>query len=406
MVADRCKYYGEILDADLYDYHRLICFGRRRILEVEMVNESTSSSDAEETVRRTKLIAVWVSSVFVVLNIVAFLIMTHKINEYQRAINNPPVPLVVSDYKLKDFEVVNAHDHLYKQTHLPKYFRAAEKTGVTRTLFVASSGLTLLGSSSTKDKMNDWNSEEILAAAEEHSGKIIPFCTIYPGDPEKLEKVKRYVDEGASGLKLYSGHSNFHDRPLDIEDMLPVYAYCEETGLPVCWHVNLVRYRAEFQRVMKQFPNMTVIVPHFGVAFWRPEKDLPWMAELLDTYPNLYTDTSLGTRQILVDGLERVSRYRHLFREFCTKYSDRILFGTDMVVTGNPEKTAEWIESVIRACRDMLEKDVYHFFMAARGSKYVGPEADPYGTLRGLELNDDVLRKIYETNVEKLFPPQ
>jgi len=373
---------------------------------MEMSNESTSSSDAEDSVRRTKLIAIWVSSVFVALNIVTFLILANKVIEYQRAINNPPVPLVVSDYKLKDFDVVNAHDHLYKRTHLPKYFQAADKTGVTRTLFVASSGLTLLGSSSTKDKMNDWSSEEMLAAAAAYPGKIIPFCTIYPGDPDKLEKVKRYVDEGAAGLKLYSGHSNFHDRPLDVEDMLPVYAYCERTGLPICWHVNLIKYKAEFRRVMKRFPNMTVIVPHFGVAFWRPERELPGLAELLDTYPNLYTDTSLGTRKILVDGLQRVGSYRELFREFCTEYSDRILFGTDMVVTGNSEKTAEWIEAVIRACRDMLEKDVYHFVLAARGSKYVGPEADPYGTLRGLELDDDVLRKIYESNIEKLFPPQ
>jgi len=325
-------------------------------------------------------------------------------NKYDRAIQSSSLPLVTGDDRLEDFRVVNAHDHLYRRDHLPKYFKAAERTGVTRTLFVASSAQTLLGSKGRRDQMNDQNSMEILAAAEEHPGKIIPFCTLYPGDPEKLDKIKKFVADGAMGLKLYSGHSKFHERPLDVDDMLPVYAYCEQTGLPVCWHINLRLYKDEFKRVMERYPNMTVIVPHFGQAYWRPDVELPWIAELIDTYPNLYTDTSLGTRQILVGGLQVVSRNRDLFREFCNKYSDRILFGTDMVVTGNQEKTAEWIESVIRACRDMLEKDVYHFFMAARGSKYATSDAHPYGMLHGLDLDERVLRKIYETNVEKLFP--
>jgi len=142
------------------------------------------------------------------------------------------------------------------------------------------------------------------------------------------------------------------------------------------------------------------------VTFYRPtEKPFHFFQELLDTYPNMYTDTSFGTRGILVHGLEVVSRHTDVFRAFCEKYSDRILFGTDMVVTGNKEKTSEWIEAVIRACRDVLEKDTYHFFMAATGAPYALESAhNTYGELRGLALSDEILRKIYETNFDKLFP--
>jgi len=216
------------------------------------------------------------------------------------------------------------------------------------------------------------------------------------------------VAEGAAGLKLYNGHSNFHDRPLDDESMLPVYAYCQETGLPICWHVNLVSYGDEFMRVLAKYPNLRLIIPHFGVTFFHPrQKPFRDFQALLDAYPNIYTDTSFGTRQILVSGLEAVSKDPDVFREFFRKYSDRILFGTDMVITANKEKSAEWIEAVIRACRDVLEKDTYHFYMGAKGSPYADKGANNvYGAYRGLALSDEILRKVYETNFEKLFPPR
>lgn len=334
------------------------------------------------------------------------------------SINVPSIPVVPDEADtaldapappstpLRDFQVVNAHEHLFSRKYLDKYFKAAEDTGVVRTLFVASSEYTLMGAGHDQTKGNDANTEEVLAAAKEFPGKIIPFCTIHPSDPQKLEKIKQYVAEGAMGLKLYTGHGNFHDQPLDAEDMLPVYAYCAETGLPICWHVNFDKYADEFARVMARFPKLVVIVPHFGVTFFRPH-DRPFQEfqRLLDTYPNLYTDTSFGTRQILVQGIEAVSKDPDVFRAFIAKYSDRVLFGTDMVVTGNKEKTREWVAAVIRACREVLEKDTFSFPMGAKGSPYASPRsANTRGVFRGLALPDDVLRKIYETNIERIFP--
>ncbi len=307
---------------------------------------------------------------------------------------------------LRDFQVVNAHEHLFKRSHLDKYFGACQTTGIVRTLFVASSDFTLMGKGHDATRGNDWNSMEIIRAAKEYPGKIVPMCTIHPTDPEKLDKIKRYVAQGAKGLKLYTGHGSFWERPLDDESMFDIYAYCENTGLPICWHVNIPRYGDEFSRVMMRYPDLKVIVPHFGVAFYYPGK-APWrfLDELLETYPNLYTDTSFGTRAILVHGLEMVSANRRIFREFIDKHVDRIMFGTDMVVTGNKEKTEPWIEAVLRACRDVLEKDTYHFFMAAKGSGYAyEPANNIYGELNGLDLPDSILRKIYETNFGKLFP--
>ncbi|HUW61752.1 MAG TPA: amidohydrolase family protein [Candidatus Bathyarchaeia archaeon] len=312
------------------------------------------------------------------------------------------------DSGLRDFRVVNAHDHLFSRSHLAKYLDAAKETGVVKTLLVASSEYTLMGAGRDQAKGNHENTLEILAAAAENPSQLIGFCAVHPDDAQKLERLKFYVAQGARGLKLYTGHGNFYQHPLDWDGMEELYAYCDETRLPICWHVNITRYLAEFERVMQKHPNMIVIVPHFGVTFFRPrQQPFREFQRLLDTYPNLYTDTSFGTRGILVSGLEAVSGDVETFRAFFEKYSDRILFGTDMVITGNKEKTQDWIAAVLWACRDVLEKETFHFYMGAKGSPYASKKANNiYGAYRGLNLSDDILRKIYETNINQILPPQ
>lgn len=300
------------------------------------------------------------------------------------------------------FAIINAHDHLFYERHLANYLPAAERLGVVRTLFVASSNFTMMGEQYSPADGNDVNTQEILRVREKYPDQVVAYCTLHPDDPDKVVLLERYRQAGAAGLKLYTGHGSFYDRPMDAEEMQPVYAWCEQEGFPICWHVNLSRpdYADEFERVMARYPRLKVIVPHFGVTFYRPggaEWQRFWA--LVDKYPGLYTDCSWGTRGILVHALEVISANPDIFRDVFTRYQDRILWGTDMVVTGNKEKTEAWIASVLRACRNMLERPVYHFWMAADGCEHAFPRTEnPEGRLNGLALPEPVLRKIYETN--------
>lgn len=306
------------------------------------------------------------------------------------------------------YKIVNAHDHLYREQDLPKYLQAAARTGIARTLFVASSEFTFVGTSGDPQKLNDWSTREILKCAEKYPGQIIPFATLHPNQQDKIPLLQEYISLGIQGLKLYSGHGNFYDRPLNDPSMIEVYAWCEENGLPICWHVNFLKYGQEFEEVVALHPNLKIIVPHFGLGFYDINGEaMARMLRLMDTYPGMYADISFGTREILVAGLEEINTHHEKFRELFIKYQDRILWGTDMVVTGNKEKTVDWVESVIRACRDMMEKDTYYTWMAAKGSPYAEDGADhPYGQLRGMNLPPEVLHKIYETNIDKiLFNP-
>lgn len=315
-------------------------------------------------------------------------------------VDNRPLPAEVPP---ANFQIVNAHDHLYRERDLPKYLRAAEQTGIVRTLFVASSDFTFKGAEFKPDVGNEWSSREVLKCAQQNPGKIIPFVTMHPNDQNKIPLLEEYIGLGAKGIKLYTGHGNFHDRPFDVPEMQEFYAFCEQKQFPIVWHVNLGKYADDFKGILAKYPKLKVIVPHFGVGFYQPGGDIMQeMGRLLDQYPNLYTDTSFGTRDILVQGLERVSGNPEPFRGFYEKYQDRIVWGTDMVITGNKEKTTPWIASCIRACRDMHEKDDYTFWMAADGSQY-STGKNIYGRLRGLKLAESILRKIYETNIQKIL---
>ncbi len=310
---------------------------------------------------------------------------------------SPPRPV--------EYAVVNGHEHLYREKDLMRYFEAADRTGVVKTLFVASSSFTIMGKGHSPAEGNEVNSREILRLAKKYPEKIIPFVTLHPDDENKVALLERYRADGAMGLKLYTAHGAFYDRSLLAEEMLPVYAWCEAKGFPLCWHVNLGRYAGEFTRVLLKYPKLKIIVPHFGQGYYRPGgREMRILGEIMDMYPGVYTDCSFGTRRILVAGLESVSRNPGVFRAFIEKYQDRIMYGSDMVVTGNREKTPAWQASVLQAYRDMLEKDVYYFPMAASGSPYAAKgSANPDGRLRGLNLPDGILRKIYETNIADFF---
>lgn len=295
---------------------------------------------------------------------------------------------------------VNTHEHLLFERHLAGYLPAARALNVRKTVIVASPRFTLFGKGEQGEPSMSKNFETVLNAAKMYPGEIVPFFTISPDDKDALARAKKHVEAGGKGVKLYSGHSNLHNKPLTDATMMPVYAYFEELGLPINWHINLTKWHGEFEQVMDKHPKLNVMVPHFGVCFWNPEKYMPVLAKLMRKYPNMYVDTSLGTREILIDGVYRVAEHKELFRAFFDEFQDRIVYGSDSVITGNSEKTTSWYFKVIQATRDHLELDRFQFDLAEGYSRYRKKGRDPTGEIVGMGLPKPILQKIYWDNAE------
>lgn len=299
----------------------------------------------------------------------------------------PPFQRAYEEFRRRNkTSIINAHEHFQSIENVPKFLEAMKRNGVEKTVILGSPEATILSGRKGFFGEEKYNLE-VLKIASTYPEHFIAFPTINVRDPAKLEKLKQYLAMGGKGLKLYSGHTFFYEMPLDDPTIMPVYEFCEKNQIPILFHVNLGYYETEFENILKKFPRLKVICPHFCLSTIETDR----FERFMDTYPNLYTDISFGFIDFLKAGLLRISKDPEKIRQLVLKYQDRIFFGTDMVVTSAGYKTADWLAQVTRAYRDLLEKEEYQFF-ALEGQR-----------LRGFHLDKKVLKKIYRTNFERFF---
>lgn len=241
-----------------------------------------------------------------------------------------------------------------------------------------------------------------------------------PGFGERMaDKLAEAVRLGAGGLKLLKSlglEIRDADGTLIAPDdprFDPVWQRAGELGVPVLWHCadplaffqpinehneryeELARHpewsfhggdfpsHAELiaaqLRVIGRHPETTFICAHMANL---PE-DLAQLGEALDQHPNMYVETSARVAEL--------GRQPYTTREFFLKYADRILFGTDGPGT---------VDKLRPHFRFLETKDEYF--------PYVDDPTrfPPQGlwNIYGVGLPDDVLRKVYYENAERLIP--
>jgi predicted TIM-barrel fold metal-dependent hydrolase len=128
--------------------------------------------------------------------------------------------------------------------------------------------------------------------------------------------------------------------------------------------------------LVERHPSTTFIGAH--VASY--SENLAWVGALLDRCPNFYVDIS--------QRIAELGRQPYTSRRFFERYADRILFGIDVGA-------------------DVDTYEVYYRFLETDDEYF---DYDPSGTrnqgrwrIYGLHLPDDVLRKVYGENAERLF---
>jgi predicted TIM-barrel fold metal-dependent hydrolase len=168
---------------------------------------------------------------------------------------------------------------------------------------------------------------------------------------DQLPEIQRRVKEGlVQGLKLHSGDFRKNPNPdyrvMGTPEWHAIYAYCEQAELPIVLHLNQhwgdQRYTygkgsKEFwaeagytnQQLLDYFLN-EMAVKHPKVKWVLTHMNFQGnesLAHLFDRYPNLYVDTSIGMflREFDMLSPEEIKPYR----DFCMKYADRLMFGTD-----------------------------------------------------------------------------
>lgn len=141
-------------------------------------------------------------------------------------------------------------------------------------------------------------------------------------------------------------------------------------GVPRYTHEELMRQRND---IVARHPETKFVGLHYASL----SHDLAAVGELLDRYANLMVE--MGARNWALGSVPNSGG------KFVLRYQDRILFGTDGTIRA--AQFAEYIRTL------ETDNDLIRF-----------QRPSPWGPIHGLQLPDEILRRIYHDNAKKLFP--
>lgn len=278
---------------------------------------------------------------------------------------------------------------------------------------------------------------ELLTA--KHPGRFVVFAQIdYRGDGaddmktwavnqpdfgvQMAAKLEDAVRRGARGLKIHKSHGLYYrdsdGKLITVDDPRydPIWAKCGELGIPVLihtsdpaaffipldptneryeelaqhpnWHFHGKDYPSQAEllearnRVVARHPKTKFIAAHM----LNHAEDLQYVAGCLEKYPNLFVETA--------ERIAELGRQPYTARRFFIRYADRILFGTDEV----PFVRSSGVPAYSAYFR-FFETDDEYF-------RYMPTDPPPTGRwyIYGIQLPDEVLRKIYYQNALRLIP--
>jgi predicted TIM-barrel fold metal-dependent hydrolase len=250
-------------------------------------------------------------------------------------------------------------------------------------------------------------------------GRIVHFTNVDfsavggPGWPERaVAELEADLDVGARGLKVYKGlgmdTTDVEGRRIPVDDprLDPIWQACARRGVPVLIHtadpapfwqpktkdnerlyelIETGRYRdpaenvaweqliTEQHSLFRRHPETQFINAHLG---WLGN-DLGRLGALLDELPNVTTEIGAV--------LAELGRQPRFARDWLVRHQDRVMFGKD-----------SWQPSEYPYYFRVLETaDDYFPYYRRRHA---------FWKLYGLDLPDEVLRKLYFENALRVVP--
>jgi len=324
---------------------------------------------------------------------------------------DPPSTLVVPENPVSraKFPFIDIHSHQWGMAEQDLSERIKEMDAMNMAVLVNLSGR---GGDQLKAIMDNVN--------KQYPNRFAVFTNIdfdnidEPGWQEKtVAQLEKDFNNGAKGLKIYKSlgmwnkDSNGQRIAIDDPRIDPVWAKCGELGIPVIIHsadpkpfwspqdnlnerwlelkthprrkrsddnpVPWLQIINEQLNVFKKHHNTTFIAAHMG---WFAN-DLNKLGELLDEIPNMYAEIAAVIAEL--------GRQPRMAKKFFIKYQDRILFGKDSY---RPEEFPTYFR--------VLETDDEYFPYYKR--------YHAFWRMYGLDLPDDVLKKLYYKNALKIVP--
>ena len=332
---------------------------------------------------------------------------------------DPPSSLVVEGEEIKraKYPFVDVHSHQWGMPTMDLNKLASEMDEINMGFLINLSG-SGFGPQAAKDLYFDESIENINENQPKRIGLFLNVDFSSVDDEDYAEKqvaiIRDAVSKGAIGLKVYKSlglkdkDSKGERVRVDDERIGPVWEVCGELGIPVLIHSadpfqfwlpkdnqnerwfelkeKPGRFYGEndfippFEDIIKE--QHTIFERHKNTIFINAHlgwmgNDLKKLGEHLDKYPNVMTEFGAVIAEL--------GRQPRTARQFFIDYQDRIMFGKDSY---NKEEFYTYF-------RVLESDDEYFDYFRKRHA---------FWKMYGLNLPDDVLKKVYFQNALRVFP--
>ena len=139
------------------------------------------------------------------------------------------------------------------------------------------------------------------------------------------------------------------------------------------------------RNVMRRHPNTQFVCLHVADS-----EDLQYVSECLDSHPNMHVEIAARIGEL--------GRQPRAAAQFIDKYQDRVLFGTDAIPKGTDTPQQVFNDQLYEIYYRFLESNDEYF-------DYAPAPVPPQGRWRiyGIGLSDQILKKVYAENAERLL---
>ena len=210
-------------------------------------------------------------------------------------------------------------------------------------------------------------------------------------DHPRLEPIFRFLIEQDKTLMAHLGEPRNCWLPLEEMTVNNDRTYFKEhPEYHMYLHPEYPSYEQQVEardNLLAKFPQIRFVGAHLGSVEWNVDE----LAKRLDRFPNMAVDMAARIGHLQFQS----QKDREKVRDFIIKYQDRLIYGTDLGISGNPD--AERVKANAKAT--WLED--WKYFVSEDWMEV----AEVNGGFQGLKLPKEVVDKIYFHNAVKWFRP-
>ncbi|HSF52732.1 MAG TPA: amidohydrolase family protein [Algoriphagus sp.] len=245
---------------------------------------------------------------------------------------------------------------------------------------------------------------------------------------KEIDRTKQTFDKGAIGIKIWKnigmtykdGNGDFI--MADHPRLEPIFQFVQDQGKTLmahlgeprnCWlpleemtvngdrsyfarhpeyhmylHPDYPSYEQQLEardNLLAKFPQIRFVGAHLGSV----EYEVDELSKRLDRFPNMAVDMAARIGHLQFQS----QKDREKVRNFMIKYQDRLIYGTDIGISGNPDPEEVKSNAIATWQRDWK-------YLVSDEKMEV---ADVNGAFQGLKLPKEVVDKIYYHNALKWF---